>query len=148
MGQNQRIVRFLIWVVFLFYVFKVAREMEHHATIAVGKKPVSQSPPASDAPIIKVTVFADGHITADGAPATVDSLREPLKKLAEQNGVVWYYQELGQGRPTPQFIQVTMQVIKVVTEARLPIRISSRPDYSDAIGLNGKLIQQSHTTSN
>ena len=103
-----------------------------------GKKSTAQSPVASGAPIIKVAVFADGRITADGSPATVDSLRESFKKLAEQKGAVWYYREAGQGEPPPQ----AMEVMKAVVEARLPIRLSSRPDYSDAIGPDGKPIQQ------
>jgi len=101
-----------------------------------SKKPASQSPAATDAPILKVAVFADGRITADGQPATIDSLRESFKKLAEQKGAVWYYREAGQGEPPPQ----AMQVIKAVVDARLPIRLSSRPDYSDAIGFDGKPI--------
>jgi hypothetical protein len=103
-----------------------------------SKKSTSQIPVASDAPIIKVAVLADGRITADGSPATVDSLRESFKKLAEQKGAVWYYREAGQGEPPPQ----AMEVMKAVIEARLPIRLSSRPDYSDSIGPDGKPIQQ------
>jgi hypothetical protein len=103
-----------------------------------SKKPAPQSPVASDAPVIKVGVFADGHITADGLPVTVESLRESFKKLAEQKGTVWYYREGGQSEPPPQ----GMEVIKAVIEARLPIRLSSRPDYSDSIGPDGKPKQQ------
>ena len=103
-----------------------------------SKQPAPQSPVASDAPVIKVAVFADGRITADGSPATVESLRESFKKLAAQKGAVWYYREAGQNEPPPQ----GMEVIKAVIEARLPIRLSSRPDYSDAIGFDGKPIQK------
>ena len=103
-----------------------------------SKKPASQSPVAADAPIIKVAVFADGRITADGQPATIDSLRESFKTLAEKKGAVWYYREAGQGEPPPQ----AMQVVKEVIAARLPIRLSSKPDYSNAIGFDGKPIQQ------
>jgi hypothetical protein len=83
---------------------------------------------------MKLAVFADGRITADGEPATIDMLRSGFKKLAEQKGAVWYYRETGKSEPPPQ----AMEVIKAVTEARLPIRLSSRPDYSDAIGMDGK----------
>ena len=103
-----------------------------------SKKAAPQSPVASDAPIIKVAVFADGRITADGSPVTIDSLRESFKILAEKKGAVWYYREAGQGEPPPQ----AMQVIKTVIDARLPIRLSSRPDYSDSIGFDGKPIKQ------
>jgi len=102
-----------------------------------SKQPATHTPVAADAPIIKVAVFADGHITADGSPATVESLRESFKKLAEQKGIVYYYREAGQSEPPRQ----GMEVIKAVIAARLPIRLSSSPDYSNAIGLDGKPIQ-------
>ena len=102
-----------------------------------GKSPAPHTPVAADAPIIKVAVFADGHITADGSPATVESLRESFKKLAEQKGIVYYYREAAQGEPPPQ----ATEVIKAIIEARLPVRLSSRPDYSNAIGFDGKPIQ-------
>lgn len=102
-----------------------------------SEKPVSKDPVAADAPIIKVAVFADGRITADGQPATIDSLLESFKCLAKEKGAVWYYRETGQGKPPPQ----AMEVIQAVVAARLPIRLSSRPDYSDAIGTDGKPIK-------
>src|SRR5262245_11464425 len=94
--------------------------------------PISPSPP-----ILKVAVMADGRIAVDGSPATLESLRKSLKGLADQKGVVWYYREAAQGEPPPQ----AMQVIQAVVENRLPIRLSSRPDYSDAIGMEGKQIK-------
>jgi hypothetical protein len=99
-----------------------------------GERGSSGSPVAPGAPILKIAVFADGRITADGQPATIDALRSMFKKLAEEKGAVWYYRETGKSEPPPQ----AMEVIKAVTEARLPIRLSSRPDYSDAIGMDGK----------
>jgi hypothetical protein len=85
------------------------------------------------APILKIAVTADGRITVDGSPATIDSLRVSLKRLAEQKGVVWYYREAGQAKAPPEAADVVQSVI----ENRLPIRLSSRPDFSDAIGPDG-----------
>ena len=68
----------------------------------------------------------------------MESLRESLKKLSQQKGVVWYYREAGMSEPPPE----AKQVIQAVIDARLPIRLSSRPDYSDAIGKDGKPIKQ------
>lgn len=93
-----------------------------------SKEPASRSPVALDTPAITVAVFADGRITADGSPVTIDSLRESFKELAEQKGAVWYYREAGHGKPPPE----AMDVMKAIVEARLRFHLSSRPDYSDA----------------
>jgi hypothetical protein len=84
-------------------------------------------------PILKIAVMTDGSITVDGSPATTESLRASLKQLAQQKGVVWYYREAGQSAGSPQ----SAEVMQAVIENRLPIRLSSRPDYSDAIGMDG-----------
>ena len=81
---------------------------------------------SDDAPTIKIAVMAVGRITVDGTPTTMDSLRVSLKQLAEHKGVVWYYREGGQSEPPPE----AMEVIKSVIEYRLPIKLSSRPDFS------------------
>ena len=89
-------------------------------------------------PIVKIAVTADGKITVDGAPATIESVRSRLKQLAEEKGVVWYYREGAQG-PAPA---EATAVIQTVIENRLPVRMSSRADYSDAIGADGKAVKQ------
>jgi hypothetical protein len=99
-----------------------------------GGKPAAQATPSQGPPIMKISVYVDGRVTADGQTVTMDSLRESLKKLAEQKGVVWYYREAGKGEPPPE----AMDVIQAVIQERLPIRMSSRPDYSDSIGLDGR----------
>jgi hypothetical protein len=96
----------------------------------------AQQKPAQ--PVLKVAVMADGRVTVDGAPATIASLRESLKKLFQQKGVVWYYREAGKTEPPPQ----AKEVIQAVIDLRLPIRLSSSPDYSDAIDANGKPVKQ------
>jgi hypothetical protein len=85
------------------------------------------------APVIKIAVMADGSITANGSPITIESWRESLKTLAEQKGVVWYYREAPQGPAPPQAMQVT----RSVAENRLPIRLSTLPDYSNSVGRDG-----------
>lgn len=93
----------------------------------------------SDKPILKVAVTADGAISIDGAHATIDSLREAFAALAAQKGAVWYYRENGAGEPPPQ----AMQVMEAIVQNRLPVRLSTKPDYSDAVGPDGKPIAAS-----
>jgi hypothetical protein len=94
-----------------------------------SKHSAPPSAPSPDAPVLKVAVFADGRLTVDGTAATIQSLQASLNTLSEKDGVVWYYREAGQQEPPP----IAMDVMKAVVEARLPIRLSSRPDYSDSI---------------
>jgi hypothetical protein len=96
-----------------------------------GRQSMAVSP---DAAILKIAVMADGRITMDGSPTTIDSLRTSLNRLADQKGAVWYYREAGQSAAPPE----SAEIMKAVIENHLPIRLSSRPDYSDAIGSDGK----------
>lgn len=89
---------------------------------------------SSSGPVVKIAVFADGRLTVDDAAATVESLRASLKHTAQMHGTAWYYREAGQQEPPP----VAMQVMQAIVDARLPVRLSSRPDYSDAIGPDGR----------
>jgi hypothetical protein len=43
--------------------------------------------------------------------------------------MVWYYREAGKDDPPPQ----AMQVMKLIIDNRLPISISTKPDYSDVL---------------
>jgi len=91
-------------------------------------------PVAANGPHIKIAVYVDGRINADGSPATIGSLKESFKKLAKENGEVWYYREAANREPPAQ----AMQVMQAVVEAGLPIRLSTRPDFSDSVGPDGK----------
>jgi hypothetical protein len=101
--------------------------------IGCSRPPMSSSP---NAPTLKISVMADGRITVDGSPATIDSVRVSLRRLAGKKGVVWYYREAGQAKAPPE----SSEVIQAVIENGLPIRLSSRPDFSDAIGPDGRPI--------
>lgn len=98
------------------------------------KQPAAQSSVSPDTPVLKVAVFADGRLTVDGTASTVQALRESLPSLSERHGVVWYYREARQQEPPP----IASEVLQAVIDARLPIRLSSRPDYSDAIEHGGR----------
>jgi hypothetical protein len=115
------VMRFLVCVVVLVLVFASCKRHRQDAMSSSG-------------PVVKIAVFADGRLTVDGSAATVESLRASLKHTAETHGTVWYYREAGQQEPPP----VAMQVMQAIVEAQLPVRLSSRPDYSDAIGPDGR----------
>jgi biopolymer transport protein ExbD len=130
---NNAIIAIFILVLLGLFLLSRTRQATLRLPAPTSRPPMSVIP---NAPILKVAVMADGRITVDGSPATVDSLRVALKRLAEQKGVVWYYRERGQAQAPPE----SAEILQAVIENRLPIRLSSRPDFSDAIGPDGRPI--------
>lgn len=84
-------------------------------------------------PKVQIKVLADGSVQLDGAPASLDKIDERLAALARANGEVWYYREAPQSDPPP----IAMQVMDVVAKHRLPISMSSKPDFSDTVDDRG-----------
>jgi hypothetical protein len=97
-------------------------------SIGLAQQVSTQAKPP-DAVIGKIAVSAKGAVSLDGKPITVDALKERLADLKTRNGVVWYYRESGDREPPSQ----AMQVMKLVIDARLPISMSTKSDYSDVL---------------
>jgi len=88
----------------------------------------AQAKPAA-AVVGKIAVTAKGDVTFDGKPVTIDVLKERLADLKKRSGEVWYYREAGRREPPAQ----AMQVIKLVADNRLPVSVSTKPDFSDVL---------------
>jgi hypothetical protein len=77
----------------------------------------------------------------DSVPDTFDlPLRKSLRELKAKQGVVWFYRDAAD----PQVYRYALaEFMEDVAEYRIPIRTSSRPDYSDSTPLDGdgRLIQ-------
>ena len=104
-----------------------------------NKQPLDRTPDSPDpvqrtSKVLKIAVMRDGRITADGSPTTVDALAATLTDLATSKGVVWYYREAAEGEPHPN----ATKVVAAIIEHKLPVSLSSKPDYSDAVGVDGK----------
>jgi hypothetical protein len=61
-------------------------------------------------------------------------VRKALAKTSPEKGTVWYYREIGKGEPPSQAVEI----VKLVVENRLPISLSSNPDFSDYIDDEGQ----------
>src|SRR5438477_11235763 len=79
--------------------------------------------------ILKVSVLASGELLLDGLRITVTKLEEVIRQSAAATLIVWYYRENAASHASP----VAAQVLKLITDHRLPIRLSSKPDFSDAV---------------
>ena len=78
--------------------------------------------------VIKIGVLADGQLRLDGQPAGLPALGLALDAAAP-GAVVWYYRENAAAPPHP----LALEVMKLITSHRLPIRLSTLPDYSDSV---------------
>lgn len=80
--------------------------------------------------VVKVSVFASGALLLDGRSVTLDGLGQALKSAKERNAVVWYYREAAASDPPPQ----AAEVIKLIIQNGLPVKLSTKPDFSDSVG--------------
>jgi hypothetical protein len=83
--------------------------------------------------VLKISVMKSGDIFADGIKVSMADLEPLLAANAQKRGVVWYYRETGQEEPPPQ----ATQVIQLVIKHKRPVRMSAKPDFSDAIDGKG-----------
>jgi biopolymer transport protein ExbD len=86
--------------------------------------------------VLKIAITANGQISADGRPTTLDALIPVLRELAKNKGGVWYYREAPQADPHPN----AMKVLSAIVDENLPIRLSTKPDYSDTVDDKGRSV--------
>jgi hypothetical protein len=89
---------------------------------------------SADPPLLKVAVYADGRVSADGRPVTLEELQRSLADLKKAHGAVWYYRENAMSEPNAN----AMRVVKAIIAAQLPVSMSTKPDFSDVVGPDGK----------
>ena len=81
---------------------------------------------------LKISVLASGAVLVDGQPVALDRLDGMLRELKAGKGTVWYFREAA---ANPE--AVGLQVMKLVSEHRLPVSMSTRPDFSDYVDARG-----------
>ena len=84
--------------------------------------------------VARVKVMADGTILLNEEPATLEQLKEAFAKLAENQGQVWYYREVPEGDESASLPPAAHEIMTEIIKARLPIRLSTKPDFSDSVG--------------
>ncbi|HEX7318109.1 MAG TPA: hypothetical protein VF297_29670 [Pyrinomonadaceae bacterium] len=99
-------------------------------TFDVGAPPEGE---VRDMPVARVRVSQAGRIEMNGVNLTPEQLRSALAKLKAQGGGVMYYRERWNEPPSAE----AARAFEVITQAGLPIQMSSKPDFSDYIGPDG-----------
>jgi hypothetical protein len=82
--------------------------------------------------VVQVQALRSGEIVMDGAPATLAMLNAKLAKIKAASGNVHYYREQPDQEPTPEQWIVFMAIV----DARVPIKLSTKPDFSDSVTPN------------
>jgi len=106
--------------------------IKHFAAIIVGMTLATVSVGA-EPPVARISALASGKTLLNGKPSDVSALEKEFERLQKLKGVVWYYRENAQAEPRPE----AMATIKLVIKYKLPISMSSRPDFSDYMDANG-----------
>jgi len=86
--------------------------------------------------VLKIATTANGQITIDGRPTTLEALIPIFHQLAKDNGEVWYYREAPEADPHPN----AMKVLEAIVDQGLPILFSTKPDYSDSVDDKGRSV--------
>ena len=83
---------------------------------------------------ITVTVLSCGDIIINNKERVLfEKLKTILLQLKKECGTVWFYRESSQFQANEQ----AMDVFDFIIENKLPISLSSKPDFSDYIDENG-----------
>jgi hypothetical protein len=78
--------------------------------------------PSSAQNVLKIAAHRDGSLTIDGAASTLPAMREILRQRKDTR--VWYYRE----EPKHELAE---KVLDILIDARVSLRLSNEPDYSD-----------------
>ena len=82
---------------------------------------------------LKISVLASGAILLDGQPGDLEQLDAALERAKQDHGQVWYYRESAGAPPSA----AGLAVIQRVVQRKLPISLSSKPDFSDWVDGQG-----------
>jgi biopolymer transport protein ExbD len=85
--------------------------------------------PSQDPHIKKVWVTKDGVIQLDGKVADFAAVEQALSEIAKRDGVVFYGREAAREQPHPN----AAKIVELIASLHLPVRLSSKPDFSDEI---------------
>jgi hypothetical protein len=80
---------------------------------------------------LKVAIMKSGEILINDKASSLEELDSLLKLNEEKNGVVWYYRESAQEKPT----EIALQATKLIIEHKRPVSFSSKPDFSDEVSI-------------
>jgi len=92
--------------------------------------------PSPSDPRATIWVGSDGTIELNGQVADLTAVDKALSALVTRKGAVMYGRDAATGEPP----QNAMKVIQLVIKHHLPIRMSTKRDFSDVVDANGQVV--------
>jgi hypothetical protein len=90
--------------------------------------------PSPDAPSAKIWISKNGSVEINGRQVEVEAVGPMLADLAQRKGEVFYGRDAAEEDPHPNGVKV----LQLVMASRLPVRMGTKRDFSDAVSLDGK----------
>jgi biopolymer transport protein ExbD len=87
--------------------------------------------------VAKVSISRTGEIKLNGKIVSFKKLENSFKSLKDNNGVVWYFRENPEEESPPS---QAIKVINLIMDMNIPVRLSSKPDFSDSIDSDGRSV--------
>ncbi|PWQ98086.1 hypothetical protein [Leucothrix arctica] len=84
---------------------------------------------------LQISIQASGGVLLGGVAVKPSELITALDKAQKIKGSVWYYRENPETEPPPS----ASQVIQMIIERKLPITMSTKPDFSNYVDENGNV---------
>ena len=85
--------------------------------------------------ILQVSVLSSNKVLLFGIEIGIDELSEVFQNTATNKGSVLYYRE----NPASDPQAISAQILQMVIDNQLPIRLSQEADFSDLLYENGNL---------
>jgi hypothetical protein len=92
--------------------------------------PAAGGAPASTVPTVRIWVSRGGFVELDGRQVGLAAVESALDDLARRKGVVFYGRDAANEEPHAN----GMKVMQMVARRRLVLRLSTKRDFSDAVG--------------
>ena len=86
--------------------------------------------------VIYVSVSA-ATVSVNSEVVAIADIKERLQSLKQSAKYIFYYRENAQSEPTDEEWQRSKQILDAMMSLRLPISLSSKPDFSDSIDGQG-----------
>ncbi len=110
------------------------------ALAAAAGSAVAEGAPLKPAPNdAEVGVLSSGTILLSGRRSSIARITARLAVVKRKGGMVWFYRQNPSAMPSERMQKSIEAVEELLIHDDLPRTLSTKPDYSDVMELNGRV---------